>query len=163
MKQTEWYQILAYKLPPWMKKFPPNFEVTNEIPGVGGGINLEAYEEDEEFDVLPFYFYLNEYRADRVDESGKFLRMSDDEKSELIAKVDAWFEKHDIGSNQGYKLRKYNDYLTDGDLIWTDKAEADNYYWAYMNCPEIIMKIWKNYWGPHFIINYNQTFPQVIQ
>jgi hypothetical protein len=80
-----------------------------------------------------------------------------------MAKVDAWFEKHDIGYNLGYKLRKYNDYLTDDDLIWTDKHEADNYYWAYMNCPEIIMKIWKNYWGPHFIINYNQKLPRVIE
>ena len=146
-----------------MKKFPPNFELTNEIPGVGGGINLEAYEEDDD-NKLSFYFYLNEYRADRLDESGKFLRMSDEEESELIAKVDAWLAKHDIGVHPNYIMKYYrNKYLTDYDLIWTDKYEADNYYWAYMDCPEIIMKIWKTYWGPHFIINYNQKLPQVIQ
>jgi len=112
-------------LPNWMKKFPPNYEIL-EIPGVEGEINLEAYEEDSYGkDILPFYFYQIEYRSERLDESGKFLRMGDDEKAELIRKVEAWFKKHDIVT---------------GNTPLGKNDESDNYYWAYTNCPDSIMQ-----------------------
>jgi len=148
-------------LPPWMKKFPPNYSI--KLSGVEGRIHDELYEDYPEDEELPFYFYVQ-----RTADLGDISRpITDEEESMLIEQASAWLQTNDIlqyCSNRGGgpNSEKY--------------GIDDNVYWTYLPVSSTIYETWKNYWKVvgggvsyyiqndyGFIINYSHKIPRVIQ
>lgn len=137
-------------LPEWMKNFPPNYEI--KLPGVGGYIQEEAYEDWPDRQSLPFFFYVQR-TADLGDID---IPITDEEEFMLIEEAIAWLQTNDIWPYCSYRgVPNYEKYSVD-----------DNVFWTYLPLTPSLHKIWLNYWENHdhgFIINYNQKTPQVLQ
>ncbi|MCP4124069.1 MAG: hypothetical protein GY751_20185 [Bacteroidetes bacterium] len=137
-------------LPEWMKKFPPNYRIT--LPGVGGYIQEEVYEEVYRQE-LPFFFHVQR-TADLGDIS---LPITDGEELWLTEQASAWLQTNDIwpycSNRGGPNAEKY--------------SVDDNVYWTYLPLTPTLHKIWLNYWENqdyyHFLINYSKRPPQVIK
>lgn len=139
-------------LPEWMKKFPPNYSI--RLPGVGGWIQQESYEDYPDREELPFFFYVQR-TADLGDIS---LPITDEEELMLIEQASAWLQTNDI----------FQYCIHSGDNNRREKYSIDdNVYWTYLPLTPALHKIWLNYWKDHnsygFIINYSQRTPRVIQ
>ena len=135
---------MAKSLPNWMKKFPPNYQIS-EIPGVRGFIQEESMDLYEGKDmgmvgdeILPFFFYLSQYRDD-----DKGL-MSDEEEAELTSKVKAWLKKNDITGLVGFGSREVAE--EEGGY-----AISDNVYWTYLPISPSLHETWIDYWGGQYL------------
>ncbi len=131
-------------LPEWMKRFPPNYRI--KLPGVGGWIQEEAYEDWPDRQELPFFFYVQ-----RTADLGNIdLPITDEEESMLIEEASAWLQTNDILQYCTIRSpRRREKYSVD-----------DNVYWTYLPMTPEIHKIWLNYWENNdhgFIINYSRN------